>query len=53
MRLEPEFWDALGLIADEQGVDLSTLVRRIRTRPGERTSNVRVYVLRWYQRKVA
>lgn len=48
MRLEPEFWDALGEICRRERLTLSELVRRIDL-PGSRTSAVRIYALLYFR----
>ncbi len=46
VSLEPEFWEALGTLAREEGVSVNALVARIdRMRTGNLSSAIRVYVL--------
>jgi predicted DNA-binding ribbon-helix-helix protein len=47
LRLEPAFWSALKDLADEDGSDISAVVRKIEAEPrvGSLTSAVRVHVL--------
>ena len=51
MRLEPELWAALEEICHREGMTLADLVKSIehRTRPGGRTSAVRVFVLTYFR----
>ena len=52
LSLEPEFWKALGRIAEEQNISVTELIRRIDCeRTGNLSSALRVYVLNtlWQQ----
>ncbi len=52
IALEPEFWAALEAMAEKRGLPLSALIREIDTshEGDNRSSAVRVAVLRWHQR---
>jgi predicted DNA-binding ribbon-helix-helix protein len=54
IRLEPEFWDALAEIAKQGGKSLGALVTEIDAKSprvaGERTSEIRRFILKWYRR---
>jgi len=54
IALEPEFWAALTLMADEADQPLAALIRTIDERRATTnlSSAVRVAVLEWYQGKV-
>ncbi len=51
MRLEPEFWDALGEICHREARVLADLIRDIEQKASSvsRTSAVRVYVLQYFR----
>lgn len=50
VSVEQEFWDALRDIAAARGLSLNRLIGEIdRTRTGNLSSAVRLYVLRWYR----
>lgn len=52
VSLEPEFWEALRLLADERGVSLNSLVAHIDgARDGNLSSAIRVHVLQAWQQK--
>ncbi|MSO98227.1 MAG: aryl-sulfate sulfotransferase [Rhodospirillaceae bacterium] len=50
VSIENEFWDALKVIAAKKGETITDLLTHIdRNRPGNLSSAVRLFVLRWYQ----
>ena len=51
IRLEPEFWDALGEYCARSGVTTQALVRDVDldTAPGHRTSEIRVRLVRYFR----
>ncbi|HLO77164.1 MAG TPA: ribbon-helix-helix domain-containing protein [Magnetospirillum sp.] len=52
VSLEPQFWDVLKTIAEEQGRSINQLVADIDlTRQGNLSSGIRVFVLEYLQKK--
>lgn len=51
MRLEPEFWDALGEICRREQKDLASLIQNIEATspPAGRTSAVRTFILSYFR----
>jgi predicted DNA-binding ribbon-helix-helix protein len=52
MRLEPEFWDAIGELCRREDIDVAEMVRAavLAHATGGRTSAVRVFVLDYFRR---
>jgi len=51
IRLEPEFWDALGDICRQEGTDTRKIIRGIEDTgaDGGRTSSLRVFILNYFR----
>ncbi len=52
ISLEPEFWDALKMIAEEQNVSLSKLVLKIDNEKPKDYINLASYVRIWVLKKI-
>ena len=52
ISLEPEFWDALEIIAKEQNVSLSKLVLKIDNEKPKDYNNLASYIRIWVLRKI-
>ena len=52
ISLEPEFWDALELKANEQNVSLSKLVLKIDNEKPKDYNNLASYIRIWVLRKI-
>ena len=52
ISLEPEFWDALEIIAKEQNVSLSKLVLRIDNEKPKDYINLASYIRIWVLKKI-
>ena len=52
ISLEPEFWDALKIIAKEQNVSLSKLVLKIDNEKPKDYNNLASYIRIWVLRKI-
>ena len=52
ISLEPEFWDALALKANEQDVSLSKLVLKIDNEKPKDYNNLASYIRIWVLRKI-
>ena len=52
ISLEPEFWDALALKANEQDVSLSKLVLKIDNEKPKDYDNLASYIRIWVLRKI-
>lgn len=52
MRLEPEFWDALVDVADQQGISTGELVWRINAQQSDErlTPAIRLFLMEHYRR---
>lgn len=51
VRLEPQLWRALELIADRESTDINTICSRVADKPrdgGGFTSALRVYIVRYF-----
>ena len=51
IRLEPEFWRALHVIATTELKTVNQVVTEAETTDGSRTGDVRVYVLEWFRQR--
>ena len=52
ISLEPEFWDALKMIAEEQNVSLSKLVLKIDNEKPKDYINLASYIRIWVLKKI-
>ena len=52
ISLEPEFWDALEIIAKEQNVSLSKLVLKIDNEKPKDYNNLASYIRVWVLKKI-
>ena len=52
ISLEPEFWDALELKANEQGVSLSKLILKIDNEKPKDYNNLASYIRIWVLKKI-
>ena len=52
ISLEPEFWDALKIIAKEQNVSLSKLVLKIDNEKPKDYNNLASYIRIWVLKKI-
>ena len=52
ISLEPEFWDALKMIAKEQNVSLSKLVLKIDNEKPKDYNNLASYIRIWVLKKI-
>ena len=52
ISLEPEFWDALEIIAKEQNVSLSKLVLKIDNEKPKDYNNLASYIRIWVLKKI-